>query len=32
MDIQNEILQKLSASESDHGIRILHAVESGSRA
>ena len=32
MDIQNEILKKLSASESDHGIRILHAVESGSRA
>ena len=32
MEIRNEILKKLSASESDHSIKILHAVESGSRA
>lgn len=32
MEIRNEILKKLCASESEHGIKILHAVESGSRA
>ena len=32
MDIQNEIIKKLNSYESEQNIRILHAVESGSRA
>ena len=32
MDIKNEILKKLNSCESEHNLRILHAVESGSRA
>jgi predicted nucleotidyltransferase len=32
MDIQREILSKLDSIEREHSIKILHAVESGSRA
>jgi uncharacterized protein len=31
-DVQKEILRRIKAAEAEHGVKILYAIESGSRA